>query len=862
MIKLLGTIALAFSLAGPALAIQSWTAHGPGGGGNFTSVDVSSSGRVLVGGDVSGAYARNGNTGDWTRIGTLDGIVATRILTARFSPANPSRALCGTGNGLYLSSNSGQTWSETGDSLMSTDDVNAVGWGRGADSLYAFVAWPEGTGITGSIKAARTTDGGANWTPVTDINEDSSGTANPIKVVVDPHTTGSTRRIYVLTGVSSATTRTTRMLWRTEDNGSSWQRITHVSATPVYPIDIVVHPDTAGIFLMATSDSTDATINKTGTLYRNANGTWYPMTLDGTYKPTGAVWYDGSVPHMLTVYEDACGLATNDAAGRWKVVSGAWSRVDNGRDGPDGDAVDPWEFGWIDGVNNCDAARGQTISNVALSVSAKGEYWVTASFVWHYSTSGADKYVNVFTDDETSPWLTKKIDNANPVTIELDGSTPWVGYYDLGLWKYTSTGWENRNDSEWGWNGDGGNVNGIIIEGSTMYVTAAPSSKGNDWKLYRSTNSGAHDSWSTVGNLPTKGQEGFPTVFLNSLMKDPAGASPKYWLTVNGRVWSASSATGTWTQESNATLPDTGIMVVRAYGGTVLAGGWSGLFRSGDNGATWSRCTTITKPTPAASLPAERNDPINSAPALHKRVWYGIQQIVFDGVGAKWYVVCYAPAGGLTSGSKGVWSSTDHGQTFAVLGGAGSAADSVQRRGVAADSCGARIHITSGEAFSSGPNSNSTIQRATGKQTCRFSSGSLVCVPEIAIGSAGSRDPSFGNLFGHEIRFYDNGQGGSTSTTVYVAVPGYGAMSHSAPSVPLFTPCKTEFGGGEGSDLGLEPLAAPVVERTIFRVAEIRGRALYDLAGRKVKVTRAGVYFDPVMKDGKIIKRRTVLVTP
>jgi hypothetical protein len=269
----------------------------------------------------------------------------------------------------------------------------------------------------------------------------------------------------------------------------------------------------------------------------------------------------------------------------------------------------------------------------------------------------------------------------------------------------------------------------------------------------------------------------------------------------------------------------------------------------------------ITKPTPAASLPAERNDPINSTPALHKRVWYGVQQIVYDASGETWYVVCYAPAGGLTSGSKGVWSSTNDGQTFGVLGGSGSPADSVQRRGVAADSCGLRIHITSGEAFSSGPNSSGAIQRATGKQTCRFSPlGTLICVPEIAC-SCG-RDPLFGNLFGHEIRTYDDGLCSGSSTTIFVAVPGYGLMSHTAPSLPASTPCETQFGGGEGSGFALEPVAAPEVEPTILRVAEIRGRALYDLAGRKVNVMRAGIYFDPLVKDGRIIRRRTVLVTP
>jgi hypothetical protein len=60
----------------------------------------------------------------------------------------------------------------------------------------------------------------------------------------------------------------------------------------------------------------------------------------------------------------------------------------------------------------------------------------------------------------------------------------------------------------------------------------------------------------------------------------------------------------------------------------------------------------------------------------------------------------------------------------------------------------------------------------------------------------------------------------------------------------------------------VEEAGPPLIGRRVFELAEVRGRVLYDLNGRRVQVQRAGVYFDPVIKDGKIVSRRTVLVTP
>src|SRR5262249_23695027 len=63
-----------------------WVKSSPGGGGAFLTVDVSVTGKVLVGSDLSGAYLRTG-TGSWTRIGKYDGLNRTYVGCVRWSPA-------------------------------------------------------------------------------------------------------------------------------------------------------------------------------------------------------------------------------------------------------------------------------------------------------------------------------------------------------------------------------------------------------------------------------------------------------------------------------------------------------------------------------------------------------------------------------------------------------------------------------------------------------------------------------------------------------------------------------------------------------------------------------------------------------
>ena len=248
------------------VAHASWTREGgPGGGGNWRSVDVNSSGRMAIASDVSGFYWIQGNSGG--EINYLNGLAATAIYTLRWDPFNPSILLIGTGNGLYRSSTSGASSAPL--TSFIGDDVTALGWATGAaDSGVVACMWARDTSnatppLYFSISTATGSSAGNVWTTVTrnppglkpaleettDVARGGVRVRVPIKILFDPTQTGSSRDIYVLFGECVRTVRKSgtgaksgtgnmKEIWKSVDGGSNWSRIAPTGYSPMNPIDM------------------------------------------------------------------------------------------------------------------------------------------------------------------------------------------------------------------------------------------------------------------------------------------------------------------------------------------------------------------------------------------------------------------------------------------------------------------------------------------------------------------------------------------------------------------------------------------------------------------------------------------------
>lgn len=926
-----------------------WSPSGPGGGGNFRCVDVTANGRVAIGSDVSGIYVRSGTSGDWSRKGAEDGLIASSIFQVKFSKGNPSIVVAGTGNGCFWSTNTGDSWAATGNtsSVFGADpngnNVSAIAWGQdpaAADSATIVAVWGDDSDLD-NLKISTGTltypDGVPSlaWTNAATVAIDPESTSHavrvPIKVYINPLTTGSGRDIYLLTGNNdlpvNGKSPTRKELWVSRDGGSTWERIAPHGTddggkdAPMNVVDFGFRWESLGTVhgVVTTSSRPTVSFNSKGFAWYYKPGAtqsadkWWKIGVPGTGDSTmtGAVFYlhsaAGSLSagwHVINVQRDACSggqRATVADAGMWRrtgdgslceatcpcgsnpeqpacITDSTFYRIDSG-------------FYWETGYSTCDGAMGQTIANAANSISALGDYWVTAQNVWRYKgttwwTGGGDsyrRYVAEHTKNLGYPWRTTHIDNANCTALFQDPSSGnvWAGFYDIGLWERSGSAgqWTDRNSTAtaWGQDGEGGNVTSIIKVGSTMYVVGGPSSKSNYYyKIWKSINGGTTwDSLSiqpphdTVGGAPTDTS----TRYLRSLAYDSSTST--MFVSCNGAIWKSVSE-DTWVSTGDADLPKDHMMTVSASGGTIYAGGLTGIYKSTDGGVNWTTNQydlgfVWSSPTPG-SCPASEDD-IRKHP--HKEQFHGVHDIWKAPTTGDWFFGVYVKESGACA--------NDANAKYGLVRYNGSSWTNPYKRrlarSVASDSSDLRVFLTSSEGFSSGSNRADPYTTAEGVELLRTpTSGSPYlgtiqpAVKYTAIASA-FPNPDYRYAVGSRVIVLPT-TGGCSS--LLVSAQGYGPMMGGLPCSAgggCEEPCEVELGGG-GGDMRAKrprPESEPAEPRThfsvseaplIFEVGEGRTASLYDVSGRQVRSPKPGVYFLVERTTaGAFISRRTVVVT-
>ena len=807
---------------------QTWTKTSPGAGGAFACVDVSANGTVLVGSDLSGLYKRSSSSSDWTRIGHSDGIKATAVDAVKWKPGDNSVALAGTRNGLYRTTDGGSSWSAVSGSWGSSDDVTAIGWSPTTASTCYMTTVTGGGSTTFSLW--KSTDSGASFSSYT--HGISSG-RRIVKILVDPKVSDG-EKLYLVSGRDQGLAGNKEIY--VADNGGTFTKISGSH----YAIDVAVDSTHSQLVLMTTSDNgPTGGDDNIGTIQMSTDdGSNWSQVSNTT---TGAIWFNGGNAYVINVQQDACSGAPA-RAGKFLLTSGnnwasaaavAIARQDDGIGTEDNTAT--WDLGWTD----CPHARGRALSSVAFTLSARGEYWVTPQFVWRHNTSGSHKYENAFTTISSGTYETKGIDNANPWVVAMGNtsSTLYAGYHDIGLWKSTNNGmtWANKTPDLGAWDTKGGNVSSILVSGGdTLFAAMAENDNSSQpgfyeygFALYRSTDAGA--TWSTIGDFAEPG-------FFYSLAKN--STTGRMWVTYNGKPYYSDNRGANWTQ-AGGSIPGDGIFVVTTINDVVLAGGWAGLWRSANHGSSWSEVTSGND-----FDFSDAGDDKGDVDALQHVSWHGIHQILVD---EDVWVVSYVDHSYSGSTNKGIWRSTDNGATFSAV------MDTTVRRGIAIDSCSRRVHITSGTPHTSGTNSSTALDRASGKLTCPLDASGNFVYSKCKVDASGT---DYRYRFGGAI--VSNGN----SDYVYVSVPGHGLMRQTLETGGQDA-CETQFGGGGGAwaHRPHEEPAQPVVEPTLFSLKEVRDREYFDLSGRKVKVTKPGIYFERRVLPGGIT-RRTVLVTP
>lgn len=542
-----------------------------------------------------------------------------------------------------------------------------------------------------------------------------------------------------------------------------------------------------------------------------------------------------------------------------------------------------WDGYWA----TCASARGQTISNSANSVSLEGQYWVGSMNVWKVNSSGELKREST-NSLGGGAWGSTGIDNVNNALLYIDGSDLYAGYYDIGLWRTSTSGsggFYDENSTDTDWAGDdavGGNITGMVAVGSTRYVIDAPSSKGNlddpdkegyQYRIWKSASGGA---WTKLSNQPgwISG-----THKNHAYMRGLCYDGTHLYVASNGVVYRDSTNGGGTPNDpwqacvSNLTNPSdplasptAPIYTLAATNGLVLAGGPTGIYRSTNSGGTWTRtCTLGSIAVNCVGDTAGRGGETKGL--LHSEAWTGINQFC-QLTGDDWLATAYVDndtTNGVSSCVAvfdsvgwGLLYSHDAGQSWTRIGygtyNGNHYYDRLLRGAAFSDTCNDlhRVVLTSGEAFSSGSNSTGPFEAAKGAEFLYLQGGSppsLLARTSIGSGYAGYPRFPVG------ARVVSNGDGDFFETA-----PGFGVIYGTVNHPDECSTTRPSSASRAREESGRV--------RTWFSVREasvlVRSGALelFDVSGRRAKEPAPGVYFS-VKRDtaGAIVSRRTVLVT-
>ncbi|HXL15895.1 MAG TPA: hypothetical protein VN961_00085, partial [Streptosporangiaceae bacterium] len=220
-------------------------------------------------------------------------------------------------------------------------------------------------------------------------------------------------------------------------------------------------------------------------------------------------------------------------------------------------------------------------------------YWADAQFV--FAAFDGARFTNLFTHQVSSGWWRGRgIDDVCVITLaqsEADPQRLYAGLYDLGIWRSLDGGnsWQPGNNGSFTgkWKGHGGNATAIVADPERPDVVWATSGEKNNLAelvLLRSTKAAQCSSWTASTGLP----RGF--IAGMSLDRTSPAARRTLFVTDAGNVYRSQDDGQSW-----SLVFDPGFCRITAVdrfnGRIVYAGGEGGLWRStrgGDQGS-WVR---------------------------------------------------------------------------------------------------------------------------------------------------------------------------------------------------------------------------------------------------------------------------------
>lgn len=673
---------------------HQWEKTNPGGGGWFGSVGASLNGVILAGSDLSGAYRSMDDGETWDVCGENKGFNETHVSGLGFHKSDPNIMFLA-GGGIYKSSDEGDSWLKVLDTSIESGQrgyITDIEFGTNQSNV-GYASYHGGNWNTLNAEIYKTTDNGDSWSQVTS----NLPPTRIIKVIVSPL---DANEVYLLTGKGRPVCAAADV-YKSVDGGVTWNNLTATQSFEGFSevVDVGIDPNNTNTLYITTANADCADpayyTGLNSKLWKSINGgaSWFKIQDQG-----GLIFVDPNDSQKVTIIETR-------AVAPWNNRSGTRVSVDGGINFTRTSTIDTWEtaFHGIHQYTYGGTRDGYGRSVVQDYSDPDNFYWINSQWIAGSNDGGTTFQVLHGDEDDNGNWQSNGADNIVHFDMTISPQNPnviYLGLADMGMWRSLDKGtsWEscNTESNQYGWGqGRGGNVHSILVDPERPDVVWIGIKKGY---ILRSDDKGAATSWaeSNAGLISSATINGL-SMDINSTVSNRT-----MYATSNGDVFKSTDDGASWSIAlSGSHCVYTA--VDQFNGNIVYAGGTQGLWRSTNQGTSWTRLTTLNDiPADNINIDVRSNFykgiyDIQTDPNNANRVYVTVlgagedRGLFYSGdAGDTWtklitdkYMrkVAIAPtnsdilyatsssamySGRLKEGSNGIWFSDDQGQTWSL----------------------------------------------------------------------------------------------------------------------------------------------------------------------------------------------------